>query len=154
MTPLTALINLFIYILQNPLSPSAESDIGLMYMMAGHFNYLEFATSDRSFPFVPQLANMARLAVTRARESILDPVEEGPRTDVYNMNDARDNIDGLYFNDVSFVFSHMRVTRVDADLPFSQSLLDGMNLDIGDSEQWATLVGWPDMPDSLDMITM
>lgn len=37
---------------------------------------------------------------------------------------------------------------------FPQALLDVVNLDMVDSEQWATLIGWPDMPDAPDMVSL
>ena len=68
--PLTALINLFIYVIQYPSQPSAESDIALMHLVAGHFSYLEFVVPDLTFPFVQQLANLARATVSKAREGL------------------------------------------------------------------------------------
>lgn len=37
-----------------------------MYMASGHFNYLEYASSELAFPFTREVANLARMAVTRA----------------------------------------------------------------------------------------
>jgi len=68
--PLIALINLFIYVLQYPTLPSVEEDIGLMYMVAGHFSYLEFAFTEMTFPFTRDVANLARLAVAKARDGV------------------------------------------------------------------------------------
>lgn len=65
--PLTALVNLFIHILQNPQSPSIDSDIGLMYLIAGHFSYVEYAVAGRVFPSIGHMANLARLTVNNAR---------------------------------------------------------------------------------------
>lgn len=79
-----------------------------MYMMAGHFSYVEFAISERTFPFVPQLANMARLAIIRAKESILDPVDEDSQMGVSHTHDAHDNGEAFHFNEVSFGITIMR----------------------------------------------
>lgn len=66
-----ALVNLFIYVLQNPQSPAIESDVGLMYLVAGHFSYLEYAVADRVFPSLGQMANLARLTADNARNRFL-----------------------------------------------------------------------------------
>ena len=65
--PLTSLINLFIHVLQHPTLASVESDIDLMYVVSGHFSYLEFACFEMAFPFTRQIANLARRAVTTAK---------------------------------------------------------------------------------------
>lgn len=67
MFPLTALVNLFVYILRYPTLSTVESDISLLYLVAGHFSYLEFVVPGQTYPFVGELANIARQAVTRAK---------------------------------------------------------------------------------------
>ena len=90
--PLTALINLFIYVIQYPSQPSAESDIALMYLVAGHFSYLEFVVPDLTFPFVQQLANLARATVSKAREGLLPGV--GIEGHVDSLNSASNQFQG------------------------------------------------------------
>ena len=46
---------------------SLESDIALMRVVAGHFNYLEYIIPELSFPMARDLANLAQAAVYRAR---------------------------------------------------------------------------------------
>jgi hypothetical protein len=87
MYPLTALINLFIYVLQHPSLPSTESDISLMHQVTGHFSFLEYATTNLSFPFTREIANLARLAVMKAKnrenvnmENIASAVQTPPES--------------------------------------------------------------------------
>ncbi|PNH32000.1 hypothetical protein BJF96_g4880 [Verticillium dahliae] len=42
--PLVGLINLFLHVVQNPLSSATKSDIALMDVVVGHFSYLDFAS--------------------------------------------------------------------------------------------------------------
>ena len=88
--PLTALINLFIYVIEYPSQPSAESDIALMYLVAGHFSYLEFVVSDLTFPFVRQLASLARATVSKAREGL--PPGTGVEGQLDSLNSARNQL--------------------------------------------------------------
>lgn len=63
------LVNLFIYILKNPLVPTVASDLSLMDVVVGHFGYLEFASSSELvFPFAREITSYARELVKRARE--------------------------------------------------------------------------------------
>ena len=75
------MINLFIYVIQHPQDPAAESDIGLMYLVAGHFGYLEFAIPDMIFPFVRQIANLARSTVSKLRDRSSGKPDMGPGLD-------------------------------------------------------------------------
>lgn len=55
--PIFALINLFIYILQNPKHPRIQSDLTLMDVGAGYFARLKFATdSEFSIDFPKEIA--------------------------------------------------------------------------------------------------
>lgn len=76
--PLTALVNLFIHVLQHPEESSVDSDIVLMRIAAGHFSYLEYTIPELSFPLTRDLANLAQVAVYRAREKGLDPFDMVP----------------------------------------------------------------------------
>ncbi|KAK6365711.1 hypothetical protein LTS17_011098 [Exophiala oligosperma] len=133
--PLTALVNLFIHILQNPQSPSIDSDIGLMYLIAGHFSYVEYAVAGRVFPSIGHMANLARLTVNNAR--------------------SRSGVGGggLAMDDNNELCSGTEVTLDHHDQPLQQQQqldlesfedFDRMHLD---NEQWATLIGWPDNDD-------
>lgn len=65
--PLVGLINLFVYILKNPLAPSAASDLSLMDVVVGHFGYLQFISSSQHvFPFPREIAAYARHVVETA----------------------------------------------------------------------------------------
>lgn len=73
---MNAIINLFIYILKHPEIPRIQSDIALLNIGAGHFARLEFATdAEVSFPFVTEIAAIAREAVKRARSNLPRPQE-------------------------------------------------------------------------------
>lgn len=110
--PLTALINLFIYILQRPLYPGVNSDIALMYQVAGHFSYLEFAIGDLSYPFVTQVGNLARLTVSRARERRLNRPDDEAPLDVLNIDGIGDDLDLSTLDDVSCAAPHLLLTKV------------------------------------------
>lgn len=58
---------MFVHVLQHPDEESVESDIALMRVAAGHFNYLEYIIPELSFPMTRDLANLAQAAVYRAR---------------------------------------------------------------------------------------
>lgn len=67
--PLVGLINLFVYILKNPLAPSAASDLSLLDVVVGHFGYLQFISSSQHvFPFPREIAAYARSVVESAVE--------------------------------------------------------------------------------------
>lgn len=65
--PLTALINIFVHIIQSPGASTADSDMSLMHLVAGHFSNLEFSVPQMNFPFVRQLAGLALKTVTASR---------------------------------------------------------------------------------------
>lgn len=63
-SPLVGMINLFVYILKNPLAPSLASDLSLLDVVVGHFGYLQFiSSSEHVFPFPREIAAYARHAV-------------------------------------------------------------------------------------------
>lgn len=65
-----SLINLFIHILQSPRSHSASSDVSLLSIGAGHFARLEFSSdSEMAFPFPREVADLARVAMKRAKSA-------------------------------------------------------------------------------------
>jgi hypothetical protein len=140
-SPLTALINLFIYILQNPQSPSVDSDIGLMYLIAGHFSYLEYAVADRSFPFVAQIANLARLTANNARSRCLG-IDQELLVDAPDRDGTMQQMRVDSFEDVNGTsFYGPQHTNGKTVLMIEQAQLDRMSLD---NEEWATLIGWPE----------
>ncbi|KAH8886612.1 hypothetical protein GQ53DRAFT_875270, partial [Thozetella sp. PMI_491] len=68
--PLVGLVNLFIYVLKNPLAASAMSDLSLMDIVVGHFGYLEFvSSSELVFSFPREVTSYARGLVQRAKEA-------------------------------------------------------------------------------------
>ncbi|CAG9988756.1 unnamed protein product [Clonostachys byssicola] len=67
--PLVGLINMFVCVLKNPLSPSTPSNLALMDIVVGHFGYVEFLSSsklDLSFP--REVASYARNLVKKVKE--------------------------------------------------------------------------------------
>ena len=75
--PMVGLINLFVSVLKSPTLPSAQSDVALLDVAAGHFGQMEFVTSaELAFPFTREVAALARMTVKRAKErssSIISP---------------------------------------------------------------------------------
>lgn len=71
--PVLGLINLFVHVLKNPLLPTAQSDIALMDMIAGHFARLEFASSGQLvFSFAREVSTLARQAIKNAQQKKVD----------------------------------------------------------------------------------
>jgi hypothetical protein len=78
--PIVALINLFIYILQNPNHPRVQSDLTLMDVGAGYFARLKFATdSEFSIDFAKEIAVLA-YGVSNDNSHV-SPVGEDVHTD-------------------------------------------------------------------------
>lgn len=74
--PFVGLINLFIYILRYPEAPTANSDIALMDIVAGHFGQVEFLTASIfSFPFIREITNLASTMVKRTKNRNVEPPE-------------------------------------------------------------------------------
>lgn len=62
-------INLFISVLKSPMLASAQSDVALLDMVAGHFANMEFVTSSElAFPFTREVAALARSTARKAKE--------------------------------------------------------------------------------------
>jgi len=69
-----ALVNLFIYILQNPRHPRVQSDLALLDVGAGHFARLQIAMdSEVSVDFVKEMATLARGASENPYWNYSDP---------------------------------------------------------------------------------
>ncbi len=67
---MVGVINLFISVLKTPTLPSAQSDVALLDMVAGHFAHMEFVTSSElAFPFTREVAILARSTVKKAKEN-------------------------------------------------------------------------------------
>lgn len=59
---------LFCSVMQNPMSPSAQSDVALLDMAAGHFAKLELATSMQvDVQFVRDIADIARHKINEVK---------------------------------------------------------------------------------------
>lgn len=68
--PLVGLINLFIYVIQNPRLPTAQSDIALMDVIVGHFGFLGYITgAEVTSAFPRKVVSIARGVVDRASKS-------------------------------------------------------------------------------------
>lgn len=68
-SPLTAFMNLFFYIIQYPMLATVESDLDCMYRVCGHFNYQEFMSLGIKFTFPREVTNLARSVITRANSN-------------------------------------------------------------------------------------
>lgn len=112
-----------------------------MYLIAGHFSYLEYAVAERSFPFVAQIANLARLTANNARSRCL-AIEQDLALDTSNREGEGVQLEDEYFGDVNctpyYSPQHVHYREM---LIKSQAQLDRMSLD---NEEWATLIGWPE----------
>lgn len=90
------LINLFVSILKSPGSVTAQSDVALMDIAAGHFAHMEFITSSElAFPFTREVADLARRTVKRARKrNTLEINNEGSENRVWTNQDVEywDNV--------------------------------------------------------------
>ena len=66
--PILAHINLFISVLKQTTLATADADVALLDTCAGHFGYLDYATSSElAVPFVKDSAALARNTVQRTR---------------------------------------------------------------------------------------
>ncbi|KAK5047210.1 hypothetical protein LTR84_006732 [Exophiala bonariae] len=68
--PTYAAINLFIFLVKNPSSPSAKSDLGLLDVCAGHFGFIEFLTSSRVSMSLPRDAASVASRVVRVAKTV------------------------------------------------------------------------------------
>lgn len=91
--PLLALLNLFIFVLQDPSLPSTSSDITLMEMIVGHFSYLEYETANElRFPFTREIVRLSREVVRRA-QSMRNQGGEGKSDDASKMTEVASFVD-------------------------------------------------------------
>lgn len=59
-----------------------------MDMVAGHLNYVEFASADLEFPFARDITTLARLAVSTARAQGPGLKESGPNSNLTGQLEA------------------------------------------------------------------
>ena len=87
--PMYALINLLVYILSNPTYPRLKADLAIMDIGAGHFSQLEYYTDGEvTMPFTKEIAALARVAATRAKDEPIAPIARKPAVSSQNiMND-------------------------------------------------------------------
>ncbi|KIW05994.1 uncharacterized protein PV09_03177 [Verruconis gallopava] len=123
--PLNAVLNLFVHVLQQPAFPSIESDINLMYAAAGHYSYLEFLLPDQRFPFVRELANVARKAVSEARA---------------NSKSKLKSTNNLTIPSSSSVFQSFGESFLTETLFYDTFQLSGSSMDDFNDEDWGTLL--------------
>lgn len=108
-----------------------------MHLVSGHFNNLEFANPQMSFPFVRQLAGVALRAVNFAKAQ--NTSISGP--------DALPELQQTVSLDILSPAVQVRNSVLDnSHANFLQQDFDEMDFDY---EEWGTLVGWPE-PDGLD----
>ncbi|KAK7214592.1 hypothetical protein V2G26_002595 [Clonostachys chloroleuca] len=91
--PLVGLINMFVCVLKNPLSPSTTPNLALMDIVVGHFGYVEFLSSsklDLSFP--REVASYARNLVKKAKEENDNTVSTSQSLNVQSSLSAQDPI--------------------------------------------------------------
>jgi hypothetical protein len=90
--PLAGLVNLIIYLLKNPQSPSVAADMSLMDIVVGHFGYLEFVSSSvMMFPFPREITSYTRRLVEKANKRPSQGVG-GPSTHVPSTTGASGGI--------------------------------------------------------------
>jgi hypothetical protein len=66
--PMHGFMNLFIFVITNPTSTTAQSDLALLDVAAGFFGQLEFVTGSQvRFAFARDVAALARTVVDKAR---------------------------------------------------------------------------------------
>lgn len=95
---MVGLINLFVSILRSPVSETAQSDVALMDIAAGHFAHMEFITSSHlAFPFTREVADLARQTVKRARNRSTSDINN----DALWNNPTWQNSGVQYWTDVS-----------------------------------------------------
>ncbi|EXJ56176.1 hypothetical protein A1O7_09107 [Cladophialophora yegresii CBS 114405] len=126
--PLTAFMNLFIYILRYPRLPTVESDLDAMYRVCGHFNYMEYTMPEMSFAFPREATNLARFAVTKAKAN-------------GNANTgSRKSSDANCLTTTSISTPELELPDVEVPDLYNESGTDAFELGV---EDWDTFVSWP-----------
>lgn len=76
--PMVGVINLFIFILKYPTLPTAQPDVALLDVVAGHFGHMEFITSSElTFPFPKEVSALAYVTIKKARERVAGQSDRG-----------------------------------------------------------------------------
>lgn len=86
-----ALVNLLIHILTSPTTASAQADVGLMDVAAGHFGHVEYVTSELAFPFAREVAFLARMTVEKAKGERL--MDQSSQPDVSHVIETMTDLD-------------------------------------------------------------
>jgi hypothetical protein len=137
--PIYALINLFIYILQNPHNPRIQSDLAAMDIGAGFFARLQVATdSELSVQFAKEMAVLAHKVLERGgsrdceNQNCSDPtgfprhLREMATSDV-SRSDLEDHLPPFDINAVSFFLScHCPTATVRSDNVIANHVSKGM----------------------------
>lgn len=77
--PMSALANLFVSVLNSPTSPSAQSDVALLDIAAGHFSHMEYLTSlELGAPISRKVAQLAREAVNKSKRQTVSRTTSAP----------------------------------------------------------------------------
>ncbi|KAK6365277.1 hypothetical protein LTS17_011510 [Exophiala oligosperma] len=122
--PLTAFMNLFIYVLQYPTLNTVNADLDALDHVCGHFNYLEYLCPQLSFTFPREVTNLARLVVNKANA---------------NAKSGRKKVHEVALPS-TLTSSASGLSDFEANAPFSTSAMD--SLEFGD-ENWDTFFSWP-----------
>ena len=105
-----AFVNLFVYVIENPQSPSVHSDLALLDVAAGYFGQMEFVTGSKvSFPFARDIAALARNVVDEAQNASPKPSTQIPHD--IQMNDLLmpNQVNAVF---VTFSFYGLRLTTL------------------------------------------
>ncbi|ETI21720.1 hypothetical protein G647_08067 [Cladophialophora carrionii CBS 160.54] len=127
--PLTAFMNLFIYILRYPKLPTVESDLDAMYRVCGHFNYMEYTLPEMAFAFPREATNLARFAVTKANANA-------------NRNSGSGKPSQAEWQTTLAMSTH-ELELPDFEVPplYNKSATDALELGV---ENWDNFLSWPE----------
>ena len=99
--PMVALINLFVCVLKNMRQTTADSDLSLLDMAAGHFARMELITAYQlSFPFGREVASLARQSLPSSHD---EPLARDTGTLAYLMEHDLSSLDWSLFEDVRYL---------------------------------------------------
>lgn len=77
--PMAAVASLFVFLLQTPASLTAQSDIALLDVAAGHFSHMEYLTGmELGAPFARKAAQLAREAMNKAKRQVVARMSSVP----------------------------------------------------------------------------
>lgn len=96
--PMSGLTNMFVFVLNYPTLPSAQADVALLDVAAGHFSHMEYLTSsERGLPFTREIASLARKVVQEGKLIPSSSAATAPLT-----NGVDDDSDVIALPPVSF----------------------------------------------------